>query len=203
MSGALSCSPNCLAVEAVTSILYWLSCTMKSIWLPLMPPFALISFTASLAPFAAGRSSADSSPVRAKPPPILIVAPVPPLAAPPPPAPLAGAPDGAAELQAATSPMTAATASPRAARVRIAPPPRSVVVTRVSEPAQRNPRAVARTGAQGTVAVAGTGGDRRPPCPGSMRAEAQRFGYSPQPCRYSNGTRQVLLGSGEGLGHSG
>ena len=39
------------------------------------PPAALISFTASFAPFAAGRSSADSSPVRAKPPPILIVPP--------------------------------------------------------------------------------------------------------------------------------
>src|SRR4029078_11807012 len=37
------------------------------------PPAALISLTASFAPFAAGRSSADSSPVRANPPPILIV----------------------------------------------------------------------------------------------------------------------------------
>src|SRR4051795_9419384 len=74
--GTLSCSTNCFAVCAVTSILYWLSWTMKSIWLPLMPPAALISLTASFAPLAAGRSSADSSPVSAKPPPILIVPPL-------------------------------------------------------------------------------------------------------------------------------
>src|SRR6187551_1807870 len=73
--GTLSCSTNCLAVCAVTSILYWLSWTMKSIWEPLIPPAALISLTASLAPLAAGRSRADSSPVSAKPPPILMVPP--------------------------------------------------------------------------------------------------------------------------------
>src|SRR5258706_12576662 len=48
---------------------------MKSIFDPFTPPAALICLTASFAPFAAGRSSADSSPVRAKPPPILIVPP--------------------------------------------------------------------------------------------------------------------------------
>src|SRR6187397_3150136 len=48
---------------------------MKSICEPLTPPAALISLTASFAPFAAGRSNADSSPVRANPPPILIVPP--------------------------------------------------------------------------------------------------------------------------------
>src|SRR6476659_11210462 len=46
---------------------------MKSICEPLTPPAALICLTASFAPFAAGRSSADSAPVSAKPPPILIV----------------------------------------------------------------------------------------------------------------------------------
>jgi hypothetical protein len=51
----LSCSTNCFAVWAVTSILYWLSWTMKSICLPSTPPAALISLTASLAPFAAGQ----------------------------------------------------------------------------------------------------------------------------------------------------
>src|SRR5438094_10011839 len=55
--------------------MYWLSWTMKSICDPFTPPAALISLTASFAPFAAGRSRADSSPVRAKPPPILIVPP--------------------------------------------------------------------------------------------------------------------------------
>src|SRR6188472_811956 len=74
-SGTLSCSTNCFAVWAVTSILYWLSWTMKSICDPLTPPAALICLTASLAPFAAGRSSADSSPVSANPPPSLIVPP--------------------------------------------------------------------------------------------------------------------------------
>src|SRR3954452_11761216 len=74
-SGTLSCSTNCFAVCAVTSILYWLSWTMKSICDPFTPPAALISLTASLAPFAAGRSSADSSPVSATPPPSLIVPP--------------------------------------------------------------------------------------------------------------------------------
>src|SRR5437773_765186 len=49
---------------------------MKSICEPLMPPAALICLTASFAPFAAGRSSADSSPVSAKPPPILMVPPL-------------------------------------------------------------------------------------------------------------------------------
>src|SRR3954469_25322600 len=49
---------------------------MKSICDPFTPPAALISLTASLAPFAAGRSSADSSPVSANPPPILIVLPL-------------------------------------------------------------------------------------------------------------------------------
>ena len=92
---------------------------MNSIWLPSTPPAALISLTASLAPLAAGRSSADSSPVRAKPPPILIVPPVVPpdglaatLGA------LVGAVVGAAVgeldepvvLHAATSAMTAASA---------------------------------------------------------------------------------------------
>src|SRR4051794_4079180 len=48
---------------------------MKSICWPLMPPAALISLTASLAPLAAGTSSDASSPVKAKPPPILIVPP--------------------------------------------------------------------------------------------------------------------------------
>src|SRR5690349_6830771 len=72
-SGTLSCSTNCFAVCAVTSILYWLSWTMKSICEPFTPPAALISLTASLAPLAAGRSRADSSPVRANPPPSLIV----------------------------------------------------------------------------------------------------------------------------------
>src|SRR4051794_40457460 len=77
---------------------------MKSIWLPSTPPAALISLTASFAPFAAGRSSADSSPVRAKPPPILIgpVRPEPPAAGLPPavalpPAVLAAADAGAAD----------------------------------------------------------------------------------------------------------
>src|SRR5262245_28455601 len=45
---------------------------MKSIGRPNTPPAALISFTANLAPLAAGRSRDDSSPVRAKPPPTLI-----------------------------------------------------------------------------------------------------------------------------------
>ena len=127
MSGTLSCSTNCFAVWAVTSILYWLSWTMKSIWLPSTPPAALISFTASFAPLAAGRSSADSSPVRAKPPPILIVPPVAPLAGA-----LAGAPVGAvvgADVGAvvppvvlhatATSATTAASTDPRATWMRI------------------------------------------------------------------------------------
>src|SRR5689334_13679261 len=74
-TGTLSCSTNCLAVWAVTSILYWLSWTMKSICEPFTPPAALSCLTARLAPLDAGRSSADSSPVRAKPPPILIVPP--------------------------------------------------------------------------------------------------------------------------------
>src|SRR6476659_5333970 len=101
-----------------------------------MPPAALISLTASFAPLAAGRSSADSSPVSAKPPPILIVPPV--LGA------LAGAlpaalpaalgaalvpVDAAGELDppellhAATSASTAASTNPRASWVRIMPPP--------------------------------------------------------------------------------
>src|SRR5882672_3198563 len=75
---------------------------MKLICDPFTPPAALICLTASFAPFAAGRSSADSSPVRAKPPPILIVPP----AAWLPPAPAdAGAPPDAPGLlvvQAAT-----------------------------------------------------------------------------------------------------
>src|SRR3954466_9562904 len=103
-SGTLSCSTNCFAVWAVTSILYWLSWTMKSICAPLIPPAALICLTASFAPFAAGRSSADSSPVRAKPPPILIgpAKPEPPAAgqqpaAAPPPAGLGAADAGAAD----------------------------------------------------------------------------------------------------------
>src|SRR6266540_7046058 len=54
------------------SILYCVSWTINSILRPSTPPAALISFAASLAPLAAGRSSADSSPVSAKPPPILI-----------------------------------------------------------------------------------------------------------------------------------
>ncbi len=78
----LSCSTNCWAIWAVTSILYWLSCTIKSICLLNTPPAELISSTASLAPLAAGRSREDSSPVRAKPPPILIVFPL--LVVPPP-----------------------------------------------------------------------------------------------------------------------
>src|SRR5690349_18889335 len=86
-TGTLSCSTNCFAVWAVTSILYWLSWMMRSICDPLTPPAALSCFAASFAPFAAGRSSADSSPVRAKPPPILIV--------PPPAAELPLAPDAA------------------------------------------------------------------------------------------------------------
>src|SRR3954452_15137127 len=97
---------------------------MKSIWLPLMPPFALISFTASLAPLAAGRSSADSSPVRAKPPPILIVPPVPPV--PPDAVPVVAA---GVLLQAAARPRTVASANPRARVLRIVAssgPPRTV-----------------------------------------------------------------------------
>src|SRR4051794_31982016 len=57
---------------------------MKSICDPFTPPAALICLTASFAPFAAGRSSADSSPVSAKPPPILIVPPAAALLPPPP-----------------------------------------------------------------------------------------------------------------------
>src|SRR3954454_12005889 len=112
---------------------------MKSIWLPLMPPAALISLTASFAPLAAGRSSADSSPVSAKPPPILIVPPllgalaaelgaalpaevgaalVPVVA---------GAADGALDppelVHAATSAIVAASTKPRSSWVRIMPPP--------------------------------------------------------------------------------
>ena len=81
---------------------------MKSICEPLTPPAALICLTASLAPFAAGRSRADSSPVSAKPPPILIV---------PPPA----APDepGVDEVQAAIR--TIALANTKALR-RMTPP---------------------------------------------------------------------------------
>src|SRR4051794_34966884 len=112
---------------------------MKSIWLPLMPPAALISLTASFAPLAAGRSSADSSPVSAKPPPILIVPPL--LGALPAevgaalpaalPAALgaalvpvvAAALDPPALLHAATSASTAMSAKPRAGWVRIMPPP--------------------------------------------------------------------------------
>src|SRR4051794_11104475 len=105
-SGTLSCSTNCFAVWAVTSILYWLSWTMKSIWAPLTPPAALICLTASFAPFAAGRSSADSSPVRANPPPILIVplSPDPPAAGLPPAATLAPAVLGATDAGAADAP---------------------------------------------------------------------------------------------------
>ena len=140
----MSSSTNCFAVWAVTSILYWLSWTMKSIWLPRTPPAALISLTASFAPFAAGRSSADSSPVSAKPPPILMVPPVPVLAPALAPelgaelapvlgaelAPVLGAaalePGGvvaAGELQAAARPMTVASANPRATVLRILSPP--------------------------------------------------------------------------------
>src|SRR6266508_6237462 len=57
------------------SILYCVSWTINSILRPSTPPAALISYAASIAPLAAGRSSADSSPVSAKPPPILIVSP--------------------------------------------------------------------------------------------------------------------------------
>ncbi len=71
----LSCSINCLATWAVTSILYWVSWTTRSIGRPSTPPAALISLAASLAPLAAGRSSDDSSPVSAKPPPTLIGSP--------------------------------------------------------------------------------------------------------------------------------
>src|SRR6187549_3799424 len=100
-----------------------------------MPPAALISLTASFAPLAAGRSSADSSPVSAKPPPILIV---PPLAGALPaglpaalPAALgaalvaevAGALDPPELLHAATSASTAASTNPRASWVRMMPPP--------------------------------------------------------------------------------
>src|SRR6476469_1824406 len=98
-----------------------------------MPPAALISLTASFAPLAAGRSSADSSPVRAKPPPILIV---PPLAGALPAAlpsalgaalvPVpgdAGALDPPELLHAATRARTATSAKPRASCVRIMPPP--------------------------------------------------------------------------------
>src|SRR3954468_7925626 len=48
---------------------------IRSICEPLTPPAALSCFAASLAPFAAGRSRADSAPVSAKPPPILMVPP--------------------------------------------------------------------------------------------------------------------------------
>src|SRR5947209_8596145 len=110
---------------------------MKSIWLPSTPPAALISLTASLAPFAAGRSSADSSPVRANPPPILMGPPVPPLEPDPVLAPVVGAaplepaPVVAAGvlLQAAASPRTVASANPRAMVLRIvvsSGPPRAV-----------------------------------------------------------------------------
>src|SRR3954453_7732409 len=114
---------------------------MKSIWLPLMPPAALISLTASFAPLAAGRSSADSSPVRAKPPPILMVPPVLPVPALAPVlgaaalapvlgaaalAPVLGAAAlepgavvAAGELHAAARPRTVASANPRAMVLRI------------------------------------------------------------------------------------
>src|SRR5437773_1177074 len=97
--------------------MYWLSWTMKSICDPLTPPAALISLTASFAPFAAGTSSADSSPVRAKPPPILMVPPAPVVGwpvAPPPPGLAVG------ELHAATRRIALASAT--VVRV-IAPPP--------------------------------------------------------------------------------
>src|SRR6476619_5378300 len=108
-----------------------------------MPPAALISLTASFAPLAAGRSSADSSPVSAKPPPILIV---PPLAGALPaalPAALgaalvpevAGALDPPELLHAATSASTAASTNPRASWVRMMPPP-PLQGPLVSEPGQ-------------------------------------------------------------------
>src|SRR4051794_36632853 len=93
---------------------------MKSIWLPSTPPAALISLTASFAPLAAGRSSADSSPVRANPPPILIASPVPPLAAV-----LGAAADpedvvaAGVPLHAAARPRTVASANPRAMVLRM------------------------------------------------------------------------------------
>src|SRR6188508_2313100 len=110
-----------------------------------MPPAALISLTASFAPLAAGRSSADSSPVSAKPPPILIV---PPLAGALPaalpaavgaalvPVPVvAGALEPPELLHAATSASTAASTNPRASWVRIMPPP-PLQGPLVSEPRQ-------------------------------------------------------------------
>src|SRR5215218_7490681 len=116
-----------------------------------MPPAALISLTASFAPLAAGRSRADSSPVRAKPPPILMVSPVAPLAGGLPAvvgAALVPAVAGALELpvllHAATSAMTAASTNPRAAWVRIMPPP-PVSGLLFSEPRQRSARLVRRT----------------------------------------------------------
>src|SRR6186997_1012712 len=97
-----------------------------------MPPAALISLTASFAPLAAGRSSADSSPVSAKPPPILIVPPLAGALAAALPAALGAAlvpVDAAGELDppellhAATSASTAASTKPRASWVRMLPPP--------------------------------------------------------------------------------
>src|SRR6476661_5006253 len=107
-----------------------------------MPPAALISLTASFAPLAAGRSSADSSPVRAKPPPILIVPPL--LGALPaeaggalvPAVPVvAGLLDPPELLHAATNASTAASTKPRASWVRIMPPP-PLQGPFVSEPGQ-------------------------------------------------------------------
>src|SRR6266513_51647 len=101
---------------------------MKSICDPFTPPAALISLTASLAPFAAGRSRADSSPVRAKPPPIVIV---------PPPA--APEPAGAAEH----APRTSATAATKGNRFPqpvgfMASPPKRKPVHATIGPRERN-----------------------------------------------------------------
>ena len=60
-------------IEAVFAISYLLSRTINSSCLPRTPPASLISFTAKFAPLDAGKSSADSTPLRSKPPPILMV----------------------------------------------------------------------------------------------------------------------------------
>src|SRR6266545_4444966 len=93
------------------SILYCVSWTINSIWRPSTPPAALISFAASLAPLAAGRSSADSSPVSAKPPPTLIESPDP-----------AGAAGPAVAAGAAAVGASAAGAAVEAGAVVVPPP---------------------------------------------------------------------------------
>src|SRR3954453_14038959 len=145
-----------------------------------MPPAALISLTASFAPLAAGRASADSSPVSAKPPPIFIVPPL--LGALPPGVGAAlrpaggGAVDGALDppelLHAATSAIMAASTKPRTSWVRIMPPP-PLPGPLVSEPGQCSARFQWRTTpvALGvgdvTLAVEGPRADRVPMAPHS------------------------------------